>query len=161
MYNCLLFVCDWSVLLLDMVLLFDNFPNHVSKTCTCMLKCKLGMKFVCIISSAPFKKIYSHEISLERLMDLLKKRHPKIREKSFVCLFVLRFNIPVNNFSVTSGRSHYFLGIPVLTITLGGLCLAQRHNMVPSGWIKPRTSGFRARCSITTPLCSPEKILCR
>ena len=28
-----------------------------------------------------------------------------------LCLFVLRFNVPVNNFSVMSGRSHYFMGI--------------------------------------------------
>ena len=28
-----------------------------------------------------------------------------------VCLFVLRFNVPVNNFSVMSGRSHCFLSI--------------------------------------------------
>ena len=28
----------------------------------------------------------------------------------FVCLFVLRFNVLVNNFSVMSGRSHRFLG---------------------------------------------------
>ena len=28
-----------------------------------------------------------------------------------VCLFVLGLNIQVNNFSVMSGRSHYFLGI--------------------------------------------------
>ena len=27
-----------------------------------------------------------------------------------VCLFVLRLNVPVNNFSVMSGRSHHFLG---------------------------------------------------
>ena len=27
-----------------------------------------------------------------------------------VCLFVLRLNVPVNNFSVMSGRSHRFLG---------------------------------------------------
>ena len=34
----------------------------------------------------------------------------------FVCLFVLRFNVPVNNFSVMSGRSHRFLGnLPVLS----------------------------------------------
>ena len=26
------------------------------------------------------------------------------------CLFVLRLNVPVNNFSVMSGRSHCFLG---------------------------------------------------
>ena len=35
---------------------------------------------------------------------------------SFVCLFVLRLNIPVNNFSVMSGRSQRFLG---LTSTVG------------------------------------------
>ena len=29
---------------------------------------------------------------------------------SFVVLFALRFNVPVNNFSVMSGRSHRFLG---------------------------------------------------
>ena len=29
---------------------------------------------------------------------------------SFVCLFVLRLNVPVNNFSVMSGRSQRFLG---------------------------------------------------
>ena len=28
----------------------------------------------------------------------------------FFCLFVLRLNVPVNNFSVMSGRSHRFLG---------------------------------------------------
>ena len=27
-----------------------------------------------------------------------------------ICLFVLRLNVPVNNFSVMSGRSHRFLG---------------------------------------------------
>ena len=31
------------------------------------------------------------------------------------CLFVLRLNVPVNNFSVMSGRSHRFLGKPVLS----------------------------------------------
>ena len=29
---------------------------------------------------------------------------------NFVCLIVLRLNVPVNNFSVMSGRSHRFLG---------------------------------------------------
>ena len=32
------------------------------------------------------------------------------RYSLFVCLFVLRLNVPVNNFSVMSGRSHRFLG---------------------------------------------------
>ena len=35
------------------------------------------------------------------------------------CLFVLRFNVPVNNFSVMSGRSQRFLG---LTSTVGSRC---------------------------------------
>ena len=30
---------------------------------------------------------------------------------AFVCLFGLRLYVPVNNFSVMSGRSHRFLGI--------------------------------------------------
>ena len=34
------------------------------------------------------------------------KTLPKIKH----CLFVLRLNVPVNNFSVMSGRSHRFLG---------------------------------------------------
>ena len=33
-----------------------------------------------------------------------------LRSSLFVCLFVLRLNVPVNNFSVMSGRSHHFLG---------------------------------------------------
>ena len=37
----------------------------------------------------------------------------------FVCLFVLRLNVPVNNFSVMSGRSQRFLG---LTSTVGSRC---------------------------------------
>ena len=37
-------------------------------------------------------------------------------ESCFVCLFVLRLNIPVNNFSVMSGQSQGFLG---LTSTVG------------------------------------------
>ena len=28
----------------------------------------------------------------------------------FYCLFVVRFNVPVNNFSVMSGRNYRFLG---------------------------------------------------
>ena len=36
--------------------------------------------------------------------------------ETFVCLFVLRLNVPVNNFSVMSGRSQLFLG---LTSTVG------------------------------------------
>ena len=48
------------------------------------------------------------------------------------CLFAcLRFNVPVNKFSVISGRSYCFLG---LNQHFGELmCLAQGHNTVPPG----------------------------
>ena len=47
-----------------------------------------------------------------------------------VCLFVLRLNVPVSNFSVMSGWSLRFLG---LTSTVAGelMCIAQGHNTVP------------------------------
>ena len=45
-------------------------------------------------------------------MQLLEINH--VLEK--ICLFVLRLNVPVNNFSVMSGRSQLFLG---LTSTVG------------------------------------------
>ena len=41
-------------------------------------------------------------------------------ERVFVCLFVLRLNVPVNNFSVMSGWSQRFLG---LTSTVGSSCV--------------------------------------
>ena len=37
-------------------------------------------------------------------------------KRQYVCLFVLRLNVPVNNFSVMSGQSQLFLG---LTSTVG------------------------------------------
>ena len=46
--------------------------------------------------------------------------HPFLVLCLFVCLFVLRVNSPVNNFSVISGRSQHFLG---LTSTLGSQCV--------------------------------------
>ena len=45
-----------------------------------------------------------------------------------VCLFVLRFNIPVNNFSVMSGHSHHFTSIKQYSRELMGI--SQGHNMV-------------------------------
>ena len=48
-------------------------------------------------------------------MFILKKGHqPGVYvplRALFLVLFVLMLNIPVNNFSVMSGRSHRFLGI--------------------------------------------------
>ena len=44
----------------------------------------------------------------------LTRSRCKVKDKQWsvqpVCLFVLRLNVPVNNFSVMSGRSHRFLG---------------------------------------------------
>ena len=45
--------------------------------------------------------------------------NPPIHGAHIVCLFVLRLNVPVNNFSVMSGRSQRFLG---LTSTVGSRC---------------------------------------
>ena len=44
------------------------------------------------------------------------KVHTFQTRSNFVCLFVLRLNVPVNNFSVMLGRSQLFLG---LTSTVG------------------------------------------
>ena len=52
-----------------------------------------------------------------------------------LCLFVLRLNVPVNNFSVMLGQSQVFLGRELM-------CLAQGSNTVTSGGIEPRTSRF-------------------
>ena len=49
-----------------------------------------------------------------------------------ICLFVLRLNIKVNNFSVMSGRSYY-------QYLRGVECLAQGHNMAEVGF-EPLTS---------------------
>ena len=43
------------------------------------------------------------------------------------CLFVLRINVPVNKFSVMSGRSHRFLGFNQCSGEL--ICLAQGHRL--------------------------------
>ena len=46
-----------------------------------------------------------------------------------LCLYVVRLNFPVNNFSVMLGQSHHFFGINQYFGEL--ICLAQGHNMVP------------------------------
>ena len=56
-----------------------------------------------------------HAMSLKQRHSALyaSRSHISIFELSRqanVCLFVLRLNVPVNNFSVMSGRSHRFLG---------------------------------------------------
>ena len=59
-----------------------------------------------------------------------------------VCLFVLRLDVPVNNFSVMSGRSQLYCREL--------MCLAQGHNTVTLVGIEP----FGVRRSTTTPPCS-------
>ena len=75
------------------------------------------------------------------------------RHWSFVCLFVLRLNVPVNNFLVMSGRSHRFLVIN--QYFRGVKCLAQGHNTAAIG-IEPPTSRSRVRHSTTEPPRSPD-----
>ena len=67
-------------------------------------------------------------------------------------LVVLRLNVPVNNFSVMSGRNiaswvinQYFRGVK---------CLAQGHNTAAVG-LEPRTSRSGVRHSTTEPPRSP------
>ena len=54
--------------------------------------------------------------------------------KIFVCLFVLGFNVPLNNFHVSTERF------------LPGMCLAQGHNTLQPVGIKLRTSLFSVQC---------------
>ena len=66
---------------------------------------------------------------------------------SLIGLFVLRFNVPVNNFSVMSGRSHRFLGFN--QYSRESMYLPQGHNTVTLVGIEPRTSRFGLRRSTT------------
>ena len=60
---------------------------------------------------------------------LEKERYKrKVMSGGKLILFVLMFNVPVNNFSVMSGRSHRFLGFNQYSREL--MCLAQEHNTV-------------------------------
>ena len=67
-------------------------------------------------------------------------------------LVVLRLNVPVNNFSVMSGRSHRFLVIN--QYFRGVKCFAQGHNTAEVG-LEPRTSRSGVRHSTTEPPRSP------
>ena len=81
-----------------------------------------------------------------------------LTEKMFVCLFVLRLNVPVNNFfqSCRDGATtswvinQYFRGVK---------CLAQGHNTAAVGF-EPPTSRSGVRHSTTEPPRSPQKKMC-
>ena len=79
-------------------------------------------------------------LHIERLLHFLKLSSH---------LFILRLNVPVNNFSVMSGWSQRFLGINQYCREF--MCLAQGHNTVPHVGIKPRTYRSLRRCSTTMP----------
>ena len=66
------------------------------------------------------------------------------------CLFVLRINTPVNNFSVMLGW-RFQVTLPGYKPVLRGEIkyLTQEHNMVLPVEIKPRTSPFGFKCSST------------
>ena len=70
--------------------------------------------------------------------------------------FVLRLNVPVNNFSVMSGWSHRFLGINQYFRGVKGL--AQGHNTAAVGF-EPPTSRSGVRHSTTELPRSPILIL--
>ena len=57
-------------------------------------------------------------------------------------LFVLRFNDPVNNFSVMSRQSHSFLGINQYSGEL--MSLAQGHSTMLSMVMEPRTLDLKS-----------------
>ena len=56
---------------------------------------------------------YESKILHSTISDPVSDLQVKVTELELLCqsfLFVLRLNVPVNNFSVMSGRSHRFLG---------------------------------------------------
>ena len=66
-----------------------------------------------------------------------------------ICLFASFYvNVPVNIFSVVSGRSHRFLGINQYSEEL--MCRAQGYKTMPPLEIGTKTSRFGIRCSTTT-----------
>ena len=73
----------------------------------------------------------------------------KLHQKYYnFCFFVLMLNVPVNNFSVMSGRSHRFLDI--ISIFRGVNVLAQGHNTAEVGKEPPTSrSGVRDSTTMT------------
>ena len=75
-----------------------------------------------VVDSVSVGLVETAEVMSEQLMlyQFLSGKNKNIRLCIYiVCLFVLRLNVPVNNFSVMSGRSQRFLG---LTSTVGSRC---------------------------------------
>ena len=63
------------------------------------------------IKLATLLSIINYQFEQEMIVFKIKDLYNSvISQNQSVCLFVLRLNVPVNNFSVMSGRSHRFLG---------------------------------------------------
>ena len=58
--------------------------------------------------------------------------------RALIYLFILRFIVHVNNFSVMLGRGHHFLGFNQYSREL--MCLAEGHNTMPDA-----PSGYRTQ----------------
>ena len=86
-------------------------------------------------------------------------------------LVLLRFNVPVNNFSVVSGRSHRFLGITSTFWEVNVSCSRTQHGegSAVAWWLMPRTPDPEVGGSSPTrvkPCCvleqgtfTPQKVL--
>ena len=60
------------------------------------------------------QNLYRIRVRVKWVMDSRNCSHYEIEadtEFRMICLFVLRFKVPVNNVLIMSGRSHHFLGI--------------------------------------------------
>ena len=106
----------------------NSYPWASRKYCFCMTVNDFYSKICFIICNSQAEKIIAEEqagfragrstteqifnlriLCEEYLQHQQNLYHVFIDFKKFV-LFVLRLNVPVNNFSVMSGRSHRFLG---------------------------------------------------
>ena len=89
------------------------------------------------------------------VLECLKISH---RLKMGKWLVVLRLNVPVNNFSVMSGRDGAIASWVINQYFRGVKCLAQGHNTAAVG-LEPRTSRSGVRHSTTEPPRSPGKMV--
>ena len=81
---------------------------------------------ICLLSKSQISRLYPSSVA-----GLCRTR-PETQRRGFLMtqlilfLFGLRLYVPVNNFSVMSGRSHRFLGIT--STFLGGKCILLKNT---------------------------------
>ena len=118
------------------------------------------------MSMQSLKKIGKKILKLEHGNEVLMDRRKDTQSGGyniipnhflFVCLFVLRLNIPVNNFS--SCRDGAIASWVINQYFRGVKCLAQGHNTVAVGF-EPPTSRSGVRHSTTEPPRSSNHFLC-